>query len=90
MRLGCELVAGQLIDFRTRKATRFRFAQPFGQVQQRLVVLGFVGIGRAELVLAVRRQWEHGSGKVAQLMNSTRDICIFIYVDYLQEIQQNP
>lgn len=62
MRFGSELVAGQLIDFGTRQTARFRFAQTFGQVEQRFVVLRFVGVGRTELMLAVRRQREHGTG----------------------------
>lgn len=55
MRICVKLVTAQLINLYSTQAARLDLAQPFGHLQQRLVVL-LGRVGAAQLRLSVRRQ----------------------------------
>lgn len=60
MHLRVELVAGQLIDLIAGESPRLGLTQSLGQAEQRLVVLRLIGVARAQIMLVIRRQREHG------------------------------
>lgn len=59
MRIRIKLIAAQLLDLQPGQTARLHLTQSLGQIEQRLVVLCFGRLGRSQLGLAVRRQWQH-------------------------------
>lgn len=94
-------VAGQLIDLWPCQSTRLGLAQALRQIQQRLIVFGFVGVIRADVMLSELCYWEHGtayrqtrrkkpkSRHIRRSRGKTSQKAFNPIDKYSQEIQQN-
>lgn len=69
VRVRVKLVAEQRLDLQFTQPARFGLAEALGEVEQGLVVLGFGGIGAAEVRLAERRHRLVGEHRPAQIEN---------------------